>query len=70
MNEVIGLLSSSLSGDLLQFVNNFEVLMDSFVGSISSLNLVHISNVNDLPYATLTIATNVSSQIEFFFLYV
>lgn len=53
MNEAIALLSSSLSGDLLQFVNNFKVLMNTFVESISTLNLEHSSNGNDLPTVSL-----------------
>lgn len=39
MNKTIESLSSSLSGDLLQFINNFKMLIDTFVGTIGTLNM-------------------------------
>lgn len=52
MNEAIGLLANSLSGDLSTFINNFSVVMDKFIGSIGSINLMQ-NSMNDVP-ATAT----------------
>lgn len=53
IDETLGQLSSSFSGDLLQFINNTKVLMDTFVESIRSLNMVHHKPIADSSTASL-----------------
>jgi len=40
INDTIDRLSSSLSSDLLQFLNGFKTLMDKLVESVSTINIV------------------------------
>lgn len=53
MNDAIGLLSKSLSGDLLQLVDSFKTLMETFMESITKAIISDIPNL-------LTGSSNVS----------
>lgn len=64
MNETIGLMSNSLSGDFLKFINNFKIIMDTFVGTVNSLNVVANSDsgydLSTVPSPNVTIADQAS----------
>lgn len=62
MNEAIGALSSSLSSDLLKFVNSFKAMMDTFIGAVSTLNMMqHPIAVNSSPKVDSHANQNASS---------